>query len=220
MSVLRATEAGVGALDLDPSVGIVARDPVVRRRLLAALDYDRLPLAGQGETIDALLADAERRWPHVVVVAEEGPGAAVEAAGAVKERLSASAVVAVVGDDRRGMRRTLRAGVEAIVPVWAIETALAVTVRAVAAGLSVVPQALRRQIAPPSLSHREREVLRLLMEGATNAEIAARLTLSVGTVKSHLSSAFAKLEVTDRAEAVALLLDIPEVLEGRAEGGG
>ena len=53
------------------------------------------------------------------------------------------------------------------------------------------------------LTTRELEVLRLLAEGLTNAEIAGRLVLSERTVINHLSHIFGKIEVTNRAGAVA-----------------
>ncbi len=55
----------------------------------------------------------------------------------------------------------------------------------------------------PPLTSREEEILRLLVEGLTNAEIAARLCVSVNTVASHLKHLFSKLEVTSRAQATA-----------------
>jgi DNA-binding NarL/FixJ family response regulator len=54
----------------------------------------------------------------------------------------------------------------------------------------------------PELSHREREVLDLIAGGASNAEIAGRLYLSPKTVRNHISSIFAKLQVADRAQAI------------------
>lgn len=54
------------------------------------------------------------------------------------------------------------------------------------------------------LTGREVEVLRLLAQGCTNPEIAARLHLSEGTVRNHLSAIFAKLNVTDRTQAALL----------------
>lgn len=53
------------------------------------------------------------------------------------------------------------------------------------------------------LSQRELEVLRLIVEGATNKEIAAELVLTVNTVKRHISNIFDKLQVRNRAQAIA-----------------
>ena len=55
--------------------------------------------------------------------------------------------------------------------------------------------------APTVLSEREREVLALLAQGASNREIASELYLSVDTVKTHVRRLFAKLEVTNRTRA-------------------
>lgn len=56
------------------------------------------------------------------------------------------------------------------------------------------------------LSVRELEVLRLLVEGASNKAIAGRLGLSENTIKTHISRIFAKLNVQSRAEAVTVAL--------------
>lgn len=56
------------------------------------------------------------------------------------------------------------------------------------------------------LSERELEVLRLVADGLSNAEIAERLHLSKGTVQNYMSSLFAKLDVTDRTQAAILAL--------------
>jgi DNA-binding NarL/FixJ family response regulator len=66
---------------------------------------------------------------------------------------------------------------------------------------TVLPQA-RRQERAAELTDREHDVLRLIAEGATNAEIAERLHVSGGTVKSHVGSIFTKLGVRDRAAAI------------------
>ena len=57
-----------------------------------------------------------------------------------------------------------------------------------------------------SLSDREREVLRLVAPGLSNADIAQRLYLSEGTVKNYVSSIFAKLGVSDRTQAALIAL--------------
>jgi DNA-binding NarL/FixJ family response regulator len=73
---------------------------------------------------------------------------------------------------------------------------------------SVAARLLGRMQEEPAdeLSAREREVLSLLVEGAANKAIAARLSLSENTIKTHLSRIFAKLNVQSRSEAVAAAL--------------
>jgi len=56
------------------------------------------------------------------------------------------------------------------------------------------------------LSERERDVLRLLAKGMSNAEIAAQLFLSQGTVRNYVSSIFAKLDISDRTQAAVIAL--------------
>lgn len=56
----------------------------------------------------------------------------------------------------------------------------------------------------PELTAREREVLRLIAQGKGNASIAEKLVLSPKTVRNHVSHIFRKLQVADRAEAIAL----------------
>ena len=62
---------------------------------------------------------------------------------------------------------------------------------------------LRSASAQPSLTRRERDVLALAAEGCSAPEMARRLNLSAGTVKSHLQSLYQRLGVSDRAAAVA-----------------
>jgi DNA-binding CsgD family transcriptional regulator len=62
-------------------------------------------------------------------------------------------------------------------------------------------------VAWGTFSLREKQVLQLVADGLTNAEIACRLFLSESTVKSHLSSSFRKLGVSSRSEAAAVVLD-------------
>jgi NarL family two-component system response regulator LiaR len=69
---------------------------------------------------------------------------------------------------------------------------------------------VRAAQSPPNpgydLTGRERQVLALMVEGKTNQEIAESLTLSVGTVRFHVSNILSKLGVSNRTEAVILAL--------------
>jgi DNA-binding NarL/FixJ family response regulator len=105
------------------------------------------------------------------------------------------------------LRRVLLAGASGIVLEDDVERALVPTARAMLAGQLTVPSALGQQVAPRPLSHREKQILALVMLGMTNREIAGRLFLAESTVKTHLSSAFRKIDARSRSEAVARIQD-------------
>ena len=110
--------------------------------------------------------------------------------------------------------RVLRLGARAVLPETAGAAELAAAIEAAVAGLVALPPELisvaaRAQlrsetaVAPQPLTAREVEVLGLLAAGLGNKVIAGRLAISEHTVKSHVTSLFAKLGVSTRAEAVA-----------------
>jgi NarL family two-component system response regulator YdfI len=123
--------------------------------------------------------------------------------------------VLILGDDSSSTwaGRALRSGARGALARTASTEQIVSAVMAVAAGLIVrQPSPADALIQPvrsvPSrgiqpLTAREIEVLRLLAEGLGNRSVARRLGISEHTVKSHLTSIFAKLEVSTRAEAVA-----------------
>lgn len=141
----------------------------------------------------------------------------IEATRAIHERYPTIRILALSSfQDEEGVRAMLEAGAVGYLLKTASIDDLAHTIRAAHAGKSVFSPEITQALlhapvheAPPDfgLTGREREVLKLLVEGLNNAEIAAALTISLSTAKFHVSSVFAKLGVTNRVEAVALAVE-------------
>lgn len=192
---------------------VCARDAALRSRAVAALRSDgvdvRTATAGPAELLAELTRD---QVDCVVCIASGADGDGdMACARALRSRPSGSHLVLVgPGVSRSGLRRLLDTGVQAFVLECQIATALAPAVRAACSRLVAVPAELSQNVERRPLTGRQRDVLRLAALGSGNAEIAQRLCVSESTVKSHLSAAFAKLGVTSRFEAAALMLD-PEV---------
>jgi DNA-binding NarL/FixJ family response regulator len=117
-------------------------------------------------------------------------------------------VVIVCDEVRPGeLRASLAAGVSGIVLEEQLASTLGPSLEAARAGQVCVPRQHTRQIEPAALSPREKQILGLVVMGYMNGQIAEQLFLAESTVKSHLSSAFGKLGVRSRNEAVDLILD-------------
>jgi DNA-binding NarL/FixJ family response regulator len=119
----------------------------------------------------------------------------------------APVVVACASIERWEVRAALAAGAAGVVIDEDLENSLGPCLRAVRVGQICVPRGHWRQIEPPVLSTREKQILGLVVMGYMNSQIAEQLFLAESTVKSHLSSAFGKLGVRSRNEAVALILN-------------
>ena len=195
------------------AVAVVTGDAYLVKRVAAALRRDGMAANVEVGGHSRLSLDRLSQLPDVVVLAGD---AAANAAGEVRRirmRLPRTRVVLVLGEPARGeMRRVLDTGVDGVVLADAIPDTLAVVVRSVCAGHISVPREMRHSVEPPALSFRERQILGLVVAGLTNDEIAGRLYLAETTVKGHLTSAFRRLGVRSRREAVALILGADESL--------
>ena len=101
--------------------------------------------------------------------------------------------------------RTVAAGEALLSPV--------VTTRLIADFVRQTP-ALARSAGPAVLTEREREVLRLVARGLSNAQLAEHLCLSHATVKTHVSRVLGKLELHDRAQLVVFAYETGMVVAG------
>jgi DNA-binding NarL/FixJ family response regulator len=145
----------------------------------------------------------------VVLLGHPGEAARLRQIRQLAEVYPDAHILAVVPADapNASLRRALLAGAAGIVLASDVDRALVAAARALLAGQLVVPRALGRQIAPRPLSHREKQILALVVLGLTNRQIADKVYLAESTVKTHVSSAFRKLDVRSRAEAVARIQD-------------
>ncbi|MGW7103165.1 response regulator [Streptomyces sp. NPDC054838] len=188
---------------------LLAEDQSMVREALAALlglepDIEVLAQVARG---DEVLAAARAHDVNVALLDIEMPGmTGIEAAAALRDALPALRIVILTTFGRPGyLRGAMEAGASAFLVKDAPAAQLADAVRKVLTGERVIDPTLAAAALAEGanpLTDREREVLRAAEFGATNAELAARLHLSQGTVRNYLSMAIQKLAARNRAEAV------------------
>jgi NarL family two-component system response regulator YdfI len=199
---------------------LIADDHLVVREGLRAILATVPDIALVGEAIDG--AEAIRLTgelePDVVLMDLRMPGVGgIEAIEQIKAHDAAVEVVILTTyDDDEYIIRGLRAGARGYLLKDTNRGALFETIRAAARGESLLPPTVLERVvshlAEPrapggiDLSQRERQVLELMVQGATNKEIAARLHIAERTVKAHITSVFNKLGVNSRTEAVAVAI--------------
>lgn len=169
------------------------------------------------EALDVVVAeDAEalerialgRALSLIVLTADRSLSSGCASLACARRHAADGHVLLVCADiDGWEVREALAAGVTGIVLRSQLAATLAPCLRAVRAGQVCIPYRNRRQLERPVLSAREKQILGLVVMGYMNRQIADQLFLAESTVKSHLSSAFGKLEVHSRNEAVDLILD-------------
>lgn len=189
------------------SIGAIVAETQLWTRLVRALESGGLELCSCARGADALTRAAPN-LDIVILYAGGNRCALFDAIRTAKNALPTAALIVIwPAGNASDSRGALRAGADGVVSEAELETTLAATVVAVRSGLVCVPRPMRALLESESLSIREKQVLGMLVMGFTNAEIAAKLFLAESTVKSHLSSAYAKLGVRSRKDAATLILD-------------
>jgi two-component system response regulator DesR len=190
---------------------LLAEDQAMVRGALAALlrlegDIQVVAEVGRG---DQVVEAALRTQPDVALLDIEMPGMdGLSAAGALGESLPACRIVILTTFGRSGyLRRAMESGAAGFLLKDAPAAELAAAIRRVMAGERVVDPELALSALSDGgnpLTPRERDVLRASLEGASIADMAARLFISEGTVRNHLSAAIQKLNAHNRVEAARL----------------
>ncbi|MGH7553525.1 MAG: response regulator [Longimicrobiales bacterium] len=185
-------------------------------------DIDVVGLAGSGEDALALAAEHEPDVILMDLVMPEPDG--IETMGRLRAAgVHSRVLILTTFVDEERVRAAIEAGAVGYLLKDVGRAELLAAIRAADAGNpSLHPAAQRylmqRVASPPSVSplsvltQRELEVLTLLAAGESNKAIARQLSLSVGTVKGHVSAVLAKLQVNSRTQAA--LVAVEEGLPG------
>lgn len=191
---------------------LVDDHPVVRHGIRGMLEAEPdLTVVGEASSGPEGVTLAAELRPDIVLMDLRMPGGdGVEATARIVATVPGVRVVVLTTyESDRDILRAIEAGAGGYLLKDASPAELAEGVRAAARGETVlapsVASTLVRQVrapAPPALSAREAEVLRLVAQGLTNADIGRELYIAEATVKTHLLRAFAKLDVADRTAAV------------------
>lgn len=191
------------------SIGVCVEEGRLRERIWATLLAADHVVVARGESVEQLLASCDGSPPDCVVIATRRPNQATVTKLRLFRSELGSPFCVLLCENAGGteVRRALELGVDGVVLNDQLEDVLSLVVAAVSAGQVSVPRERRYELGSHTLTNRERQILRLVIGGLTNGQIAARLFLAESTVKSHLTSAFNKLGVCSRNEAAALILD-------------
>lgn len=187
------------------SVGIVDDDAIVRAWVRMSLEGTEFRVAGEAKTAEEALSLVERRRPQLLLVdyhLPDSPG--TELVRTLRAQGEQVPVLMITASPETGLNEAVReAGAQGVVLKRSDVDEMLALLRRIAGGLAVVDTSHPRREAGAALSPRERDVLRQVAEGATNAEIAERLGVGFESVKTLLRRAYIKLGVRNRMEAVA-----------------
>ena len=192
---------------------VVDDHTVVRQGLVALLntvpDLTVVAEASDGEQA----VDAHRRHrPDVTLMDLRLPKlAGADAISVIRqESPGARIIVLTTFDGDEDIYRALQAGAKGYLLKGTDADELTAAIRSVYAGKSKIPafvaEKLAERMGGPALTSRELEVLRRIVAGRSNKEIASDLHISEATVKTHINSLLSKLNVSDRTQAATTAL--------------
>jgi DNA-binding NarL/FixJ family response regulator len=193
---------------------IVDDHEVVREGLRLSLSRSpHIRVVGEAPDGASAVVLAERRRPDVVIMDVRMPGMdGLDATREITEKVSGTSVLIFTAYSERSLLgRGLESGAKGYILKEAPHETLVRAIEKVAAGEGYVDPALMPDVLAANrrddmLTGREREILQLLADGMSNADVAGKLFISQETVKSHVRHILTKLEADTRTQAVAIAL--------------
>ena len=193
---------------------IVDDHEVVREGLRLSLSRaSHIRVIGEASDGESAVALTERRRPDVVIMDVRMPGMdGLEATKLISEKVPETAVLIFTAYSERSLlSRGLESGAKGYILKEAPHQTLLRAIEKVAGGEGYVDPALMPAFLTGKgrdemLTGREREILQLLADSMSNADVAKKLFISQETVKSHVRHILAKLEADTRTHAVAIAL--------------
>jgi DNA-binding NarL/FixJ family response regulator len=200
-----ARDAGRAAGRL--AVAVIGGDDVLTARVTAALRREGVAADVRAPGPQPGPAGPERP-PEVVVLAVPAGREPAPLVQAVRRRLAAARVVVALapGASARAAGDAAGAAPDGVVADADLDVVLGLVVRCARNGYIATPACARGAGGAPAFSRRERQIVRLVVQGLTNDEIAHRLFLAKSTVAGHLTAIFRRLGVRSRRELVACVL--------------
>ena len=191
--------------------------PVIVRGLSSVLEAQReFKIVARCTDVASCIEAIRQFRPQITIagISMPGIGGLEILAFANSESTSTRVVLFATAVEERDLQTLAGAGACAVVPQDVDLDILVQVVRQVAGGQTLRspdPGAFEEQQAvvekvAPSLTDRERQIMRLVSEGLSNKEIGRRLNLTDGTIKVHLHHIFEKLEVTNRTALAAFAM--------------
>ena len=187
---------------------VVEDHHVVRQGLVALLNVvDGLEVVGEAADGVEAIAQFRKHQPDITLMDLRLPRlSGVEAILRIRQEApQARVIVLTTYDGDEDIYRALKAGARAYLLKGMTGEELVTTIRAVHAGKSHIPPAIAEKLAErmgtEELTPREFDVLKEIVSGKSNKEIASELNVSEATVKTHINSLLGKLGVTDRTQA-------------------
>lgn len=197
----------------DIRIMIVEDHQVVRQGFIALLRLvEGFEIVAEAADGDQAIKLYRQHRPDVTLMDLRLPTiGGVEAIKQIKAEFpEARIIVLTTFDGDEDIYRALQAGAKGYLLKGMSSEELIEAIRSVHGGKSRIPAAvaerLAERLAGPTLTGRETDVLRLIVSGNSNKEIASALFISEATVKTHVNSLLGKLGVTDRTQAATTAL--------------